>query len=330
MPLTINVPITLDDATLAALRAALGTPGPVVTPPPPVIPPPPVVEAFDEGWYLLQNPDVKAAIPQYFSSGWDHYDKCGRAEGRQPAPTVTPGPPPIPVPLPELEPTTWSPLSQYANAAALQAACRAHPGFENGIYLDDKNAFPDGKDRFGPFIHFYSWPDGTVRQGTAPTGAVTPPPVVPPPVLPPPVVGGYANTRTITIPWGDVQRRYSKDVGGLRDNDLLVVRFTVPADAPVGKLCTISGAEWIDNGTPRDCCLSLVAGDFSGTSLGQGSMSEGTSFGLSFMVGPRKPGGTIMKPTYPGILPGQTAYLNVRSRGGGDGSTPCNVFVSLK
>ncbi|MGD7037321.1 DUF1796 family putative cysteine peptidase [Methylotuvimicrobium buryatense] len=38
---------------------------------------------FDEAWYLAQNPDVVKAIASgLFSSGWDHFDKFGRHEGR--------------------------------------------------------------------------------------------------------------------------------------------------------------------------------------------------------------------------------------------------------
>jgi hypothetical protein len=183
--------------------------------------------------------------------------------------------------------------------------------------------------------------DATLAALRAALGAtgpvVTPPPVEPPPVVPPPVdpvvpaVAGYTAVRQIMIPWGDYSRKYSKDVGGLHETDLLLVKFTVPADATVGKTVSINGAEWIDNGQPREACLSLSTGDFSGASLGQGSKSEGTSFGVSFVVGPPKPWQNVFKPGMPGIMPGTTAYLNVRSRGGGgDPSVSCNVFVAMK
>ena len=38
--------------------------------------------AFDEAMYLYLYPDVAAAIPQWFSSGEDHYNRRGAAEGR--------------------------------------------------------------------------------------------------------------------------------------------------------------------------------------------------------------------------------------------------------
>lgn len=173
-----------------------------------------------------------------------------------------------------------------------------------------------------------------LRGGGSPVVPVplpTPTPVPTPAPVPAPALSipGYTATRVIVLPWGDSARRYSKDVGGLRESDCLVIQFHVPADAAVGKVVSISGAEWIDNGQPREACLSLLPGDWSGTSLGYGSKSEGTSFGVPFVVGPALPFVNVFKPGMPGVRPGQTAYLNVRQRGGA-GDTPCNVFVSLK
>lgn len=38
---------------------------------------------FDEAAYLKQNVDVRNAVRSgLFASGWDHFDRCGRAEGR--------------------------------------------------------------------------------------------------------------------------------------------------------------------------------------------------------------------------------------------------------
>lgn len=40
-------------------------------------------DMFDEDWYLARHPDVAAAVRGGgFASGWDHYDRHGRAEGR--------------------------------------------------------------------------------------------------------------------------------------------------------------------------------------------------------------------------------------------------------
>lgn len=141
-------------------------------PPNPEPAPLPVPPTFDEAWYLLRYPDVKAAIPQYFSSGWDHYNRCGRAEGRFPTPTVTPGPPPVPVPLPSPPPAPapWGLADQYASVANFYEVLAAHRDHMYGVNLDNRDAFGDGVARFGPATNYYSWPDGTVRLGTPPGG----------------------------------------------------------------------------------------------------------------------------------------------------------------
>lgn len=141
-----------------ALDAMNPAPAPIVVP-----------STFDEAWYLRTYPDVAAAIPAYFTSGWDHYDRCGRAEGRKPGPWAVPTPPPVPVPLP-VPPTAWEPAQQYSSVSNFREVLAAHRDFAYGVYLDNKDAFEDGKGRFGPSLQFYSWPDGTVRQGTPPEG----------------------------------------------------------------------------------------------------------------------------------------------------------------
>lgn len=167
---------------------------------------------------------------------------------------------------------------------------------------------------------------GVVITPTGPT--ISPPPPPPPPPNPYPSIPGFVNTRWITIAWGDYNRKYSKDAGGLCENDCLIIKFTVPADAVLGSVHNISGAEWIDLGEPRLGCLSLTPGDFSG-SLGYGSQSEGTSFGVLFVIGPKKPF-SLKSTGMPGIMPGQTAYFNLKQRDVGENDRSCNVFVSLK
>jgi hypothetical protein len=131
----------------------------------------PATPGFDEAFYLAKYPDVAAAVRKgYFTSGYDHYVRHGKAEGRQISGSI-PVPPPVPVPLP-VPPTEWAPADTYANVANFREVLAAHRDFSNGIWLDNKDAFEDGKDRFGPFLQYYSWPDGTVRQGTAPEGLV--------------------------------------------------------------------------------------------------------------------------------------------------------------
>jgi hypothetical protein len=82
-------------------------------------------------------------------------------------------PPPVPVPLP-VPPTAWEPAEQYISIANFREVLAAHRDFSYGVNLDNRDAFEDGVARFGPATNFYSWPDGTVRQGTAPTGLAIP------------------------------------------------------------------------------------------------------------------------------------------------------------
>jgi hypothetical protein len=127
-------------------------------------------EPFDEQFYLGKYPDVKAAIPKYFSSGWDHYNKHGRAEGRTPLPPpVVPGPPPVPVdPVvpPPVEEAQWNPAARYPSLIALKGALAMHK-YPQAVTLDGKEVQPG----FGPAINFYTWPD-SIRQ--EPTGAAAP------------------------------------------------------------------------------------------------------------------------------------------------------------
>jgi hypothetical protein len=90
----------------------------------------------------------------------------GREPGQQPPPVV-----PVPLPVP---PTAWEPAQQYTNVANFREVLAAHRDFSYGINLDNRDAFDDGTSRFGPATNFYSWPDGTVRQGTSPAGLITP------------------------------------------------------------------------------------------------------------------------------------------------------------
>jgi hypothetical protein len=128
-----------------------------VDPPKPIDPPKPT-ERFDEAWYLKTYPDVAAAIPKYFASGWDHYDKAGRAEGRKPYPPISP-------PVPPVEPPKeWVPADQYANRAIARAVFAQNQSYSQIIMIDGQNGFPNEGSRFGPPLNYYTWPDGSVRQ----------------------------------------------------------------------------------------------------------------------------------------------------------------------
>jgi hypothetical protein len=124
---------------------------------------------FDEKFYLTKYTDVADAVKAgYFVSGAHHYVTNGRAENRAISASVQP-PPPIPVPLP-VPPTAWEPAERYTSVSNFREVLSAHTDFSYGINLDNKDAFEDGKGRFGPAMNYYTWPDGSVRQGTAPEG----------------------------------------------------------------------------------------------------------------------------------------------------------------
>jgi hypothetical protein len=67
--------IVLDETTLDAMRIALGV----------ALKRDEVPLHFDEQYYLEANPDVKAAVEdRVYRSGFEHYERHGRAEGRNP------------------------------------------------------------------------------------------------------------------------------------------------------------------------------------------------------------------------------------------------------
>jgi hypothetical protein len=113
------------------------------------------VEPFDEAYYLEAYPDVKAAIPKYFSSGRDHYERCGKAEGRH----ATRPPPVVPVPLPEPPPAAgWEPRAAYPSVAALLADVNAH-GHAYAVAVNGNQV----RSGFGPADAYWTWSDGSVR-----------------------------------------------------------------------------------------------------------------------------------------------------------------------
>jgi hypothetical protein len=133
---------------------------------PPVVVEPPA-EPFDAAYYLEANPDVKAAIPQYFASAWDHYDRCGRAEGRQavrPVVVVPVPPPVVPVPPPvPPAPAGWEPRAAYSSLAALKADLKGK-AFEQAVNLGSDEV----QSGFGPAFNYYLWEDGSVRRTEPP------------------------------------------------------------------------------------------------------------------------------------------------------------------
>lgn len=169
---TFQLTIQVDDATIAAIArqiVASMLAQETVEPPRP---------DFDEAYYLKAYPDVADAVKAgYFTSGYDHYVKHGKSEGRS---TRAPaGPPPVPVPLPEVPPVVvptpaaWAPAERYPSVEAFRSDLAAHRDFAYGINLDDREAFGDDVGRFGPASSYYTQANGTVST-TKPTG-YTPP-----------------------------------------------------------------------------------------------------------------------------------------------------------
>jgi hypothetical protein len=79
--------------------------------------------AFDESYYLAQNPDVANAVRSgSFSSGYDHYVKHGKAEGRLPTAQVASVPPPA------------NPNQLLNGARALSNGFRVDPVVPTGTY----------------------------------------------------------------------------------------------------------------------------------------------------------------------------------------------------
>ena len=127
-------------------------PTPTPTPAPTPAPGPGPELGFDEQFYLGYYADVAEAVRQgSFSSGWQHYDRYGRAEGRyqnasevpQPTPVPTPAPTPAPGPGPELGFDEQFYLSYYVDVAEA-----VHQGsFSSGWEHYDRHGRAEGRYR---------------------------------------------------------------------------------------------------------------------------------------------------------------------------------------
>lgn len=131
--------IKLDSETMKQLRVALEVALPDSGQEVPL--------AFDEAYYLEANPDVRAAVEdKIFRSGYEHYTKHGKAEGRSPTRKATTA-------------QTWMPDGTYPSRADLVAALTANR-FTNAVMLDGASVF----DGFGPALQYWSWPDFMIRS----------------------------------------------------------------------------------------------------------------------------------------------------------------------
>lgn len=142
--------VKLDRDTLEQLRIALQVALPILDDAGPEVP-----LAFDEAYYLDANPDVRAAVEdRIFRSGYEHYIRHGKAEGRRPTRPMDPAPRPTPEPAPH-----WAPAESYPSRQDLVDALTSNR-FTHGVQVDGADVF----DGFGPAMQFWTWPDNTVRS----------------------------------------------------------------------------------------------------------------------------------------------------------------------
>lgn len=229
---TMNVQITVaDDELDRLLKAAVGRYLTVPAVPAPGVPPP-VIEHFDEAYYLAANGDVAEAVREgYFVSGFDHYIKHGKAEGRpgtRPIPTdPVPAPPPIPVPLPTVPPVNPSkpfvPEDNYPNEATLRAVLQRN-AFDTAVTVDGKSIHSG----FGPGIAYYTQPGGIVsRTKPAATGPTRGPGM--------PLLSSYASVESLLADAGEVRWDWAIVVDGN------VVKAGFEADNGASLYRTING-----------------------------------------------------------------------------------------
>lgn len=80
------------------------------------------IDDFDEAWYLNRYPDVARAVRSgEIPSGYQHYIRHGKAEGRLPCSALTPEEPLTRV-MPSLKPLNWPPINVETSATEDQIA----------------------------------------------------------------------------------------------------------------------------------------------------------------------------------------------------------------
>lgn len=165
----------------------------------------------------------------------------------------------------------------------------------------------------------------TVTQ-SAPGGGTTSPP-------PPGACPGFANTRSITIPWGAVASGnvdvYTSKAGGFGPNDIVVAQFTTPATTAANVWGKVSAAENGGGPIPRTASLSLTPCDFPSPNPIGGLLATvggGSSPSVQWAIG----GSSVY---YPILKPNTTYYFNIKNQVNGvttcSGSA-CNMIIELQ
>ena len=174
---------------------------------------------------------------------------------------------------------------------------------------------------------------GTQARGTAKgAGATNGDPLSPIAPYASPTTGPAPDVVTLnaTLTWGAAGsgnvRINSTSVGAFACRSVLAVAFTTPASTADGALGFIQAAESVAGPVQRTACLSTIAGDFSGSVFGAGSVVHNVSPTVVFSVGTNSSG-------YPELSPSTTYYFNIKNDDGFGVcsclTSDCSVFVEL-
>jgi hypothetical protein len=158
---------------------------------------------------------------------------------------------------------------------------------------------------------------GTVRPADVPQPAPVPPQQPQPPRTDRPVGGRVTE---IALPWENTSstgRIKTGSYGPFGPNDILAVRFTIPANHTTGGL-KFSMAEWGGGPVQREACISQSPGDFNGTKTG---VSARTSVNVVATIGGQP------QPYQAHLQPGQTYYLNVKNLS--CQADTCDMFIDF-
>jgi hypothetical protein len=131
----------------------------------------------------------------------------------------------------------------------------------------------------------------------------------------------------LDLAWGApasaAPRVLTSSAGGFSAGEIVVARFTTPANSAAGVYAQVKSAEWGDQQHQRIASLSASPCDFS-TSLGRLAMTTvaTTSPAITYAVGGSSSYYAILKPS-------TTYYFNIKNVDCRAGES-CNMFVELQ